>query len=171
MQPHFIAHAWLFQLWTFKLADSPTVQYQASQHLTLSAKATKSSSRTTASANPASSPALHFWLLLLTWISTDSPSEVHPARRQLWRPHPFCYPPCAHIICFGLLGHTSMWRGREKLFKLHKHNVARAPLAAGDGWGPHTEEGARSFQELTVEQPKRSSSLFTFNWRGCCGPC
>ena len=90
-------------------------------------KAFKSSNKTPASANPVPPQTLHSLPLLLTWISTDSPSEVHLARRRPWPPHPFCYPPRAHIICFGLLGDISLWRCTEKLFKLHKHNVAPAP--------------------------------------------
>lgn len=53
-------------------------------------------------------------------------------------PPPILLPPGAHIICSGFPGYTSPWRRTEKLFKLHKHNVAGAPPAAGDGWGPHT---------------------------------
>ena len=142
------------------------MQYQASQQLLLSVKAFKSSNRTTASANPTSAPTLHFLLLLLTWISTDSPSEVHPARRRLRPPHPFSSPAAAHIICFELLGDTSLWRGREKLFKLHKHNVARAPtgcqwwmgearrkkiLPGADDWAALVTEGRRLHGEAWAE--------------------
>lgn len=81
------------------------------------------------------------FFLLWTRVSTDSLTTVYPTHCWARPPHPFSYPPCAHIICFELAGDTSLWRGRKKLFKLHKHNVARA--ATGTRWWMGTTQRKR----------------------------
>lgn len=94
----------------------------------------------------------------ILWISTDSLCEAHPTHRQPWSPHPFSYPTSAHIICFRPLGDISLWRGREKLFKLHKHNVARAPTGCWWWMATAQRKRARVFQEAMMEQDQMTDT-------------
>ncbi len=170
--PSHLPHCTLV-LSTLILTVSPSVQYQANQHCTFTVKAVKSSNKTSTPASPVPTQTLHILSELLTWISTDSPSEVHPARQRPRPPHPSSYPPSAHIICFGLLGDTSLWRGTEKLFKLHKHNVALAPTGCwwwmGTAHRPQREWDSSSSSWWS--ETNWLSGLYSFKWKGRCGHC